>query len=275
MNFNLYEYAKEKIIIVAHRGSCGGNIPCNIIPAYQNALVQGADMIEIDVDMTSDGKLVIFHPGMEKSHLGVDVKIPETPWEEVRKFRYLNYDRDATQFGLNTFDEVFETFKNRCYINVDKFWSHPKEINDAIKRHGMQEQVVVKSALNDNVLTVLEEVAPKLQFIPIVKSSHPMHQKLLKSNINYIGAEVLFTDENEEVASKEFISLMHKDKKLVWVNAIIYNYKVQLAAGHSDDTAICGDPDFGWGWLAKQGYDIIQTDWPLMLNNYLKENNLL
>ncbi len=275
MSFNLYESAKEKLIIVAHRGAFGGNIPCNIIPAYENALRQGADMIEIDVDMTSDGKLVIFHPGMEKRHLGVDAKVPESTWEEVSKFRYLNFDRDITQFGLNTFDEVFETFKNRCYINVDKFWDHPKEIQAAIKRHGMTDQVIVKSSLRENVLSVLEEVAPELQFMPIVRDTHPMHKKLIKSNINYIGAEVLFADEKAEVASEEFISLMHKDKKLVWVNSIVYNYKTQLAATHSDDTAICGDPDFGWGWLAKRGFDIIQTDWPLMLNNYLKENKLL
>ena len=29
----------------------------------------------------------------------------------------------------------------------------------------------------------------------------------------------------------------------------------------------------GWGWLASKGYDLIQTDWPLMLINYLKETN--
>ena len=31
----------------------------------------------------------------------------------------------------------------------------------------------------------------------------------------------------------------------------------------------------GWGWLAKQGFDFIQTDWTGMLTQYLRENNLL
>ena len=70
-----------------------------------------------------------------------------------------------------------------------------------------------------------------------------------------------------------FVDMMHKDGKLIWVNSIIYNVKAQLTAGHSDDTALCESMDKGWGWLVDKGYDIIQTDWPLMLINYLKSND--
>ena len=66
--------------------------------------------------------------------------------------------------------------------------------------------------------------------------------------------------------------MMHKDEKLVWVNAIIYNYSEQLAAGHSDDTALTESMEKGWGWLSDKGFDFIQTDWPLMLIEYLKKN---
>ncbi len=274
MKFDLYDSAKERILLVAHRGAFGGNIPCNIIPSFEIALKQGADMIELDVDMTADGKLVIFHPGMEKRHLGIDRRIGEMTMEEVSECRYVNYDRDATQFGIETLDDVFETLKGRCYINVDKFWGHPKEIYETIKRHGMVEQVLVKSTPSEKVLNVLEEVAPELLFMPIVKNTHPLHEKLMKSKLNYIGAEVLFVEEGAEVCSPEFIERIHKDGKLLWVNSIIYNYKDQLAARHSDDTAVCGDPDFGWGWLAERGFDIIQTDWVLMLKNYLDEKGL-
>ena len=57
---NIFETAKKKIIIAAHRGVAAGNIPCNTMPAYKTALLQGADMIEIDVDMSADGKLYFF-----------------------------------------------------------------------------------------------------------------------------------------------------------------------------------------------------------------------
>ena len=274
MKFDILESAKKNILIVAHRGSAAGNIPCNTIPAYEAALRQGADMIEIDVDMSADGKLYIFHPGMEPHHLSYMERLKRLTSEEISRLRYLNYDRVYTQFPLNTLDEVLETFKGRCYINVDKFWRHPKEIYEAIRRHDMADQIVVKSAPSDEVFRVLGEVAPELPFMPIVGNKHEYHEQLMKSDVNYIGAEVVFSKESAPVASEEFIEMMHKDNKLVWVNSIIYNYREQLSAGHSDDTAICSDPDLGWGWLARRGFDLIQTDWTGMLISYLKENNL-
>ena len=91
----------------------------------------------------------------------------------------------------------------------------------------------------------------------------------MKRNINYIGAEVLFKKDNSPLAGEEFIDMMHRDGKLVWVNSIIYDFKEQLAGGHSDDTAMTVSEEYGWGWLADKGYDFIQTDWAMMLINYL------
>jgi glycerophosphoryl diester phosphodiesterase len=31
--------------------------------------------------------------------------------------------------------------------------------------------------------------------------------------------------------------------------------------------------DKGWGWLSDKGFDFIQTDWPMMLIDYLKKAN--
>ena len=274
MSFNIYESAKKNIIVVAHRGASGGNIPCNTLTSYEIALKQGADMIEVDVEMGGDGELYIFHPGQERPHLGHMERITRMNKEDIKRLRYLNQDDTYTQFGLNTFDEILETFKGRCYINVDKFWGHPKEIYEKIKRHGMTDQMVVKSSYSEKVITVLKEVAPDVPFLPIVSKTHPYHEELMHSGINYIGAEVLFDDDTAEVASLEFIDKMHRDGKLVWVNSIIYNYKAQLAGGHSDDAALTDDEDRAWGWLARRGFDFIQTDWTGMLVDYLKKNGL-
>lgn len=37
---------------------------------------------------------------------------------------------------------------------------------------------------------------------------------------------------------------------------------------HSDDTALAGNPEFGWGWCA-DNFDIIQTDWVGAISQYL------
>ena len=271
MNFDISEKAKENIIVVAHRGVSAGNIPCNTLTSYEIALKQGADMIEVDVSCSKDGKLFLFHPGMECEHLSKHLDLSQMPFSNIQKLRYVNYDNTETQFGISSFDDFLEQFKNRCFINIDKFWDNPEKIYEAIKKHGMLDQVVVKSKLSEKVLSVLENLCPELAFLPIVSEEHPEHKNLMKRNINYIGAEVLFKKDSSPLASREFIDMMHNDGKLVWINSIIYDYNEQLAGGHSDDTAMTVSEDYGWGWLADRGYDFIQTDWTMMLIEYLKK----
>ena len=276
MKFDLRQTAKEKIILVAHRGVAGGNIPCNTITAYETALKQGADMIEIDVNMSKDGKLYIFHPGMEKEHLRTDCDLDMMTSDEISKLRFCNQDGTPTQFPLNTLDEVLEQFKDRCYINCDKFWEHPKEIADRIRAHGMMEQILVKTSPSKEMFDIIETYAPDVQYMVIVKKdADVVHRELLRRNINYMGQELLFETEDSQLCSPEYLEQLRKDNILSWANAIVYSYKAVLAAGHSDDTALSEDMEKGWGWLARRGFDFIQTDWPIMVKMYLEQQGLL
>ena len=268
MKFDIREAAKERVILCAHRGVWGGNIPCNNILAYDIALSQGADMVEIDVTMAADGELFIFHPGMEQRHLAQDVHLEKMTTAEIKELRYCNYDGVPTEIPLNTLDEVLEHLKGRCFINVDKFGDHPAEIIEKIKRHDMKDQIILKCAPGESHLATIEKYAPDIQFLPIIRENNGIHEMLKKRNINYIGSELLFTNMDSELAGEEYRDKMHRDGKLCWVNTIVYNYKAVLSAFHSDDTALAGNPEFGWGWCA-DNFDIIQTDWVGAVSQYL------
>lgn len=271
---DLRSVCNEKIVITAHRGAAGGNIPCNTIPAYEIALKHGADMLEVDVDITADGKLVIFHPKMESAHLCFSGNIRNYTYEQIKDvLRYCNFDCTQTEWSLCTLDEIFERFKDRCFINIDKFWDNPEKIAKAIRRHGIADQIVVKSAPKPVVFDVLEEIAPEIMFLPIYKKTcGNYHNELKGRKLNYIGAELVFADEECEVGRPEFREMLKKEGYIVWGNSILYDYRVPLAAGHSDDISLIEDPALGWGWLADNGFDIIQTDWPLAMSLYLNES---
>ena len=171
-----------------------------------------------------------------------------------------------------TADEFFETFKGRCYINTDKAYSCFPQLVETIRRHNIMDQIILKGEVKDvKVYDMTEELAPDIPFLAVSYEEDTALEMCKGRNINYVGCEVVFTDENEGVGSTEFIDKLHADNKLVWANAIIYNYKSQLAAGHSDDTSFTISPEYGWGWLADRGYDIIQTDWTLAMCTYLNE----
>ena len=184
MRFDIRETAAERVILCAHRGIWGGNIPCNNMTAYDIAVREGADMVEIDVTKCADGELFIFHPGMEKRHLGMDVHIEQMTADEVRKLRLCNYDGAPTEIGLSTLDEVLEHLKGRCYINIDKFGDNPAEIIETVKRHDMKEQIILKCAPKKEQLAVIEKYAPDIQFLPVISKDNGCHEMLSHMNIN-------------------------------------------------------------------------------------------
>ena len=208
----LIETAKKKILLAAHRGISAGNIPCNTLASYEVALKQGADMLEVDVSISADGKLFLFHPLMERAHLNRPLLLSALPFSLIKKLRYVNADNTPTQFGIASFDDFLEQFKGRCYINIDKFWSNPEKIYEAIKRHGMTEQMLVKSKPSEKVFDLLENLAPELPYMPIVKETCNCHEELMKRNINYIGIETCFKTDDAKVAQDEFIEKIHYAK---------------------------------------------------------------
>ena len=256
-------------LIAAHRGASAGNIPCNSWAAFEAALAQGADIVEIDVSKSIDGELFVFHPRTEHIFLHSDRLISEMTAEEVRKLRFYNIDSTVTQFGVSTLDETLERLKDRCIVNIDKFPTCPAEIAAAVRRHGMQDQVLVKTNPTEEWFKIVEEVAPDLPYMIFMRKDDIFSESLKKRNLRYLGTESLFTQEDAQIAQPEYVEKMHKLGLKVWYNAIVFDYQTVHAAGHNDDISVAGNPDEGWGWLIDRGVDMIQTDWPGMLRQYM------
>ncbi|MBQ8849037.1 MAG: hypothetical protein IJ011_01735 [Clostridia bacterium] len=95
---------EENIVICAHQGSYSGNIPGNSITAFDIAIMQGADMIELDITKSSDGELFVFHPQMERRILKKDIDIRTMPAQEIKKFRVFNGGGGLTNEPIWLFD---------------------------------------------------------------------------------------------------------------------------------------------------------------------------
>lgn len=272
MDFNksIFENTRNHQILCAHRGLSSANIPCNTIAAFKAALMEKAEMIELDVSISKDGKYYVFHPGMEPPHLGIKKRLNKYKSSDIEKMRFLNQDDCKTELGINTLEDVFALLKDKCYINVDKYWTDIPGITECIRKCGVEKQVIVKTKITDEYISQILKYAPDLMFMPIVSKEDKITDELTAKGINCIGAEVLFEKESDPVASDKYIDEMHDKGKVLFANAIVYNYKDVLAAGHSDDNSIIISPEYGWGWLLDKGFDIIQTDWCGSLKRYME-----
>ncbi len=273
MDFNKSIFENRKALgrpfLVAHRGVCGANVPCNTLTAYKIALKQGADVVEIDVSKSRDGKFYAFHPGMEHVFLRSDKQIKDMDSSEVEALFLVNQDGVKTSYKVPTLKEVLLLLKDKAYINVDKFWIDVEGISNEIRACGVEKQVIVKTGTDEPTLERVAKYAPDFMFMPLVRSKDEVTDWLIQRGVSVIGAEILFSNENEDCISDAYIQKMHDKGLLIWVNSIIYNEADVISAYHTDDISLKDDPDKGWGWLLDKNVDFIQTDWLLMLKEYI------
>lgn len=259
----------QRPYLAAHRGVSGGNIPCNSEAAFRAAMAQGADIIELDVTKARDGTLFVFHPGMEHAHLTSPLPLRLLKKSGVLRRRYGNQDRAETVYGVMLLDDALELLRGRCIVNIDKFWTAPEAITACIRRHGMADDVLIKTSSAPHDLSAVEAVAPDLPFVVMARSPKDA-QAAARRRLNFVGVEALFKTGDAPVASEAFIAAQHERGRFLWGNAIVYNRRDVISAGHTDDAAVTGDPDSGWGWFRDRGFDVVQTDWLLAAKTYFE-----
>ena len=259
-------------LIAAHRGTYSGNFIQNTLPAFKNSLIHNDDIVEMDVELSADGILYLMHSNMEKLLLNCDKSIREMNSSEIDQLKYVNVVRLVTEQKVGRLDEALEALKGKCLINIDRAWDFFPQVFKVVNEKDMFSQIIFKSGLKDGIFEIIKDSGFEINFMPIVSSVSEI-ELAIQSGVKPIGFELIFRDEASEFANDEFIEKMHNEGYILWVNALSIWDNCNMSAMHNDETAILEDMNKGWGWLIDKGYDVIQTDWPLLLDNYIKSKN--
>jgi len=103
----------SKPLIIAHRGA-SRYAPENTIPAFKLAEEMKADFIELDIHMTKDGELVVFHPFFIRN-----MKIKELTLKEIQSIDVgilFSYNYKGTY--IPTLKEVLKEIKLKVNIEI-------------------------------------------------------------------------------------------------------------------------------------------------------------
>jgi len=95
---------------IAHRGLHDASLPENSIPAFQNAIDHDFN-IEIDVHLSLDGHLVVFHDDNLKRVCGVNKAVKDCTLEELKTYRLKGTDNQ-----IPTFDEFLDLVHDQVGI---------------------------------------------------------------------------------------------------------------------------------------------------------------
>ncbi|MFJ7996379.1 glycerophosphodiester phosphodiesterase family protein [Streptomyces sp. NPDC096310] len=260
--------AERTPLIAVHRGTGLGDVPENTDRAIEAALLQGADMVEIDIVESTDGDFFLFHDGCERQAFDRDIDIRALSTEEIRALRYRWIGHDVAVTALGT---VFERYRGDTLFNMDRSWWYWDDLLPFLDRYDMAGQLVFKSPVEESWLGTLRRHPVKYPFVPMVRSLADVDAVLGDPDINLIGVELIATGQDHELARPEVVARMHEAGLACLLDAINLTNGVPLFAGFDDNTSLFGDPADGWGRLIGLGADIIQTDWPGPLGQYRQQ----
>jgi len=257
----------EYVAVVAHRGDWR-NWPENSLPAIESAINMGVDMVEIDVHMTKDSVLVLCHDWtLDRTTTGRG-PISDYTYEQLTSFDLKRgHGISIPGMKIPTLKDALEMCKDRILVNVDKGFDYYDLVLAIVEELDMMNQVVIKSGMSrEKVDSIMDRHQEKMIYMPVVGISNHTDTTLFNGYLTSkpVAFELCFDTLTDDV--RKAANQVKASGSKVWVNALWGS----LCGNHDDDRAYTAeDPDSIYGPILELGTNIIQTDRPELLIQYL------
>lgn len=152
--------------IFAHRGA-SGYAPENTIKAFLMAAEQGADGIELDVQLTRDGEVVVVHDESLDRVTGIHGYVRDYNLQELKAISFDNHMEEYKGIQIPTLKEVLECMKPLgLEVNIELktgiFWYPEIEEKTAeIVRQAEMETKVIYSSFNHYSVQKIRKIQPQ------------------------------------------------------------------------------------------------------------------
>lgn len=124
---------EDSVEIIAHRGAAGSR-PENTLASIEKALDDGADWVEIDVQETVDGQVVVIHDSDYMKLSGVNLKIWDATFEDLADIDIGGWF-DPTYADQRTplLRDVLELAKGRSKVLIElKYYGHDEDLENRV-----------------------------------------------------------------------------------------------------------------------------------------------
>jgi len=134
----------EGLLIIGHRGA-SADAPENTLAAFALAAEQGADGVELDVQLSADGRLIIFHDFDVARTTNGQGKVTELTAAQLQEF-----DAGEGQ-PIPTLDDLFELMGPRLLYNIEikyfgwRGYGIEAVLADRIAAYQLENRVLVSS----------------------------------------------------------------------------------------------------------------------------------
>lgn len=150
MSFAWQPTAARSALLVAHRGA-SGVAPENTLPAIEAALAAGVDAVEVDVQRTADGVLVLAHDDTWMRTTGNPADVRDLDWRLVSQLDAGSWF-EARYRGTAPprLDDVLEVIRGRAALDLEikspeRDGGLAAAVVDCVRAHAMQDDVLLTS----------------------------------------------------------------------------------------------------------------------------------
>ncbi len=146
----------RKRLVIGHRGA-SAHAPENTLLSFETAWKMGADMVELDIQSTRDGKIVCIHDYDLNRIGGLDSLVHETDHSTL-----LSLDVGGGQH-IPLLSEVLELCKGKLGVNIEiKEPGIEKQAFSLVEEYDMVQDVLFSSFFHDS-LRVIRELSDEVQ----------------------------------------------------------------------------------------------------------------
>lgn len=231
----------HQIVVIAHRGG-GSGLAENTLEAFEGAIADSADYIEIDLRTTKDGVLVIMHDADIDNMTDGTGNVKDMTWEELSQYKVNG------KYDIPRLESVLNLTKGRVNIYVDFKEADPEQVYAVMKAHGMEKHFVLYLNSKEKY-DKWRSVAPR---VPIIGSIP------LNANPSEIGK--ILADGDYDIIDNSYnpavIKALHERGKKVWLDI----------EGPWENQNM-------WNTILDFGVDGMQTDKAKPLTDFLTKNN--
>lgn len=266
---NLEDSQNKEIIVVAHRGDWR-NAPENSLQAIQNCIDMGVDMVEIDIKETKDGHLVLMHDNTIDRTTKAVGPVKDWTLEGLKALKLVDGLGVETNQTIPTLEEALRLCKDKILVNLDQSYGIFDKCYELVQKTGTTRQVIIKGEkTKQEVEKEFGRYINDVYFMPIVRLPNPGARQIIDDYLeNQVPVAFEFIVKYDTVGLIRYFDDIRAKGASVWVNSLWPQHN----GGHDDEKAY-ENPKV-YDWFIENHIDIIQTDRPQYLLQYLRSKNL-
>ncbi|MGG3194926.1 glycerophosphodiester phosphodiesterase [Priestia aryabhattai] len=183
----------RKVDNVAHRGA-SAYAPENTIAAFDKAVEMKADYIEIDVQRSKDGKLVVIHDTTVDRTTDGSGKVGNLTFKELRNLDAGSWKGEQfTGAQIPTFDEILDRYHGKIGILIELkspelYPGIEENVVGKLKERNLdkpQNEKIIVQSFNHNSMKKMNELLPKVPIGVLTSSSADTTEQALQEFSTY------------------------------------------------------------------------------------------